>query len=141
LGEENLIAKEKNKLKIPYNLGIIISNQDFNTIIIHLLKLINWSINLGIKEIILYDPFNILSEEKISNFKENLNLFFDKNTKEIYLFKNNKICYMNWINDDYNNNISNNNNFKDSNNNCTNELSKDEIKGIKGIKKDYNKCN
>ncbi len=129
MGEVNLIANEKNKLKIPYNLGIIISNQEFNSIYINLLKIINWSINLGIKEIILYDPFNIISEENISNFKENLNIFFSKNTKDIYLFKNNKFCYHNSVNENISKDI------------CINYNQKFLLEEIDSNKKDYNKSN
>ena len=118
MGEENLISNEKNKLKIPNNLGIIISNQEFNEINAYLLKLINWSIILGIKEMILYDPFNILSEKNLLHFNENLNKFFAKNPKDIYLFRNNVICYMN------------------NNNNILGNFSQKEIKGIKDNYKD-----
>ena len=85
LGEDRLINSKKQKLKIPFNIGVILDNQNYESIFYNLLKLINWNLKVGINFINIFDPFNKLTNYNYEHFKNLLSVLYSKklnNTKE-----------------------------------------------------------
>lgn len=77
-GEERLISIKKDKIKIPYNIGVILDNQTYEKIIFKLLKFINWNLKLGVSYINLYDPFHVIKQENYEHFKSLITLIYSK---------------------------------------------------------------
>lgn len=69
-GEEKFI--KNSLLSFPSNIAMIINNEKIDNITTNIINFIRWSIYSNIKQLIIYDPFNVLTKSFIEGTLVNL---------------------------------------------------------------------